>query len=282
MPTGRWHRAAVSDAPDRRLLGVPVPDLGMNEVTYRARYLLNAYPASYTVLGRWRHPRRDDYFVRRDTELVIEGFGRAGNTFAWLAFRSAQPRPVRLAHHTHAAAQVITAVRWDIPTLVIVRAPEDSALAHMVLRGVSARSALAAWIRYHRRIMTVRHGFVAAAFDDVTHGYGAVLRRVNAAFGTTFGVFEHTDANQARVFDEIGERNRLLRNEQMTPQRALWLARPTREREAMKDRRRGELETEALVPLRARADRLHAAILRTTEPKPAAAALRPIRTREPG
>jgi hypothetical protein len=244
----------------------------MNELSYRARYLLNAYPAAYMVLGRWRHPRRDDYFVRCDTELVIEGFGRAGNTFAWLAFRSAQPRPVRLAHHTHAAAQVITAVRWGVPTLVIVRAPDESALAHMVLRGVSARSALVAWIRYHRRVMTVRHGFVAAAFDDVTHAYGAVLRRVNEAFGTTFGVFEHTDENQARVFDEISERNRALRGEQMTPQRALWLARPTRERELLKERRRGELEADALAPLRARAHALHAAILHTAAPKSAAAA----------
>ena len=227
------------------------------------------------MLGRWRHPRRHDYFVTRDTELVIEGFGRAGNTFAWLAFRSAQPRTVRLAHHTHAAAQVITAVRWDVPTLVIVRAPDESALAHMVLRGVSARSALVAWIRYHRRIMTVRHGFVAAAFDDVTHAYGAVLRRVNEAFGTTFGVFEHTTENQARVFDEISERNRLLRGEQMTPERALWLARPSRERDAMKDRRRSELETDALAPLRARAERLHTAILRTETPTRAPVAGRP-------
>jgi hypothetical protein len=253
----------------------------MNEVSYRARYLLNAYPASYRVLGRWRHPRRDDYFVRRDTELVIEGFGRAGNTFAWLAFRSAQPRPVRLAHHTHAAAQVITAVRWEIPTLVIVRAPDDSALAHMVLRGVSARSALVAWIRYHRRIMTVRHGFVAAAFDDVTHAYGTVLRRVNEAFGTTFDVFEHTAENQARVFDEISERNRVLRGEQMTPQRTLWLARPSAERQAMKDGRRGELDEAALASLRARADALHAAILRAGRPRSAAADAQRWRTHHP-
>ncbi|MGZ4299736.1 MAG: hypothetical protein ACXVVK_22090 [Solirubrobacteraceae bacterium] len=277
----------MNDAPRRRRLDVPLPGFGLNEVSYRARYLLNAYPASYTVLGRWRHPRRHDYYVRRDTELVIEGFGRAGNTFAWLAFRSAQPRPVRLAHHTHAAAQVITAARWNIPTLVIVRPPDDSALAHMVLRGVSARSALVAWIRYHRRIMTVRHGFVAAAFDDVTHAYGAVLRGVNEAFATTFGVFEHTAENQARVFDEISERNRLLRGEQMTRRRALWLARPTPERDLLKDRHRGELETGALAPLRARADRLHAAILRTEERKPGADhgrsghRLRPIRMHEP-
>ena len=192
---------------------------------------------------------------------MIEGFGRAGNTFAWLAFRSAQPRPVRLAHHTHAAAQVITAVRWNIPTLVIVRSPVDSALSHMVLRGVSARSALVAWIRYHRRLMTVSHGFVAAGFDEVTRDFGAVVHRVNDAFGTSFGVFEHTAENEAGVFAAISDRNRLRFGEEMTPQRALWLARPTAERQARKELRRAELDPGELGPLRARADDLYRTIL---------------------
>lgn len=238
-----------------------MPGHGMNEVSYRARYLLNAYPPVYMGVGRWRHRGQGGYVVTRDTELVMEGFGRSGNTFAWLAFRSAQPRPVRLAHHTHAAAQVITAVRWNIPTLVIVRPPADSVLAHMVLRGVSARAALVAWIRFHRRIMTVRQGFVAAAFEEVTQDFGPVVRRVNDLFGTSFGVFEHTAGNEARVMNEITERNRVLRGEEMTPQGALWLARPSAERQALKGLRRPELDREELAPLRARAEGLHQVIL---------------------
>jgi hypothetical protein len=257
----------MSAAPHSRPLDALLPGLGINEVSYKARYLVNAYPGPYRLLCRWRHRGQVDYIVTRDTELVMEGFGRAANTFAWLAFRSAQPQPVRLAHHTHAAAQVITAVRWSIPTLVIVRSPDDSALAHMVLRGVSARSALVAWIRYHRRIRTVRRGFVAADFDDVTHDFGTVVGRVNLAFGTSFGVFDHTAENQARVFDEISERNRLLRGEQMTPQRQLWLARPTAQRQALKERRRAELDSDDLAPLRTRAHALYRAILTTGDPK---------------
>jgi hypothetical protein len=223
--------------------------------------VLNAYPAVYMPLTRWRHRGEGEHIVARDTELVIEGFARAGNTFMWFAFRSAQPRPVRLAHHTHAAAQVIAAVRWGIPTLVVVRPPADSALAHMVLHDVSARAALGAWIRFHRRVMTVRTGFAAAGFDEVTRDFGGVVRRVNEAFGTSFGVFEHTEANEARVFAAITERNRLRFGESMTPERALILARPTAARQALKDIRRCELERGELAPLRARADELHRVIL---------------------
>ena len=168
---------------------------------------------------------------------------------------------MRLAHHTHAAAQVITAVRWGIPTLVIVRPPVESALSHMARQGVSARPALVAWIRFHRRIMPYRHGFVAAGFDEATEDFGAVIRRVNEEFGTDFGEFQHTEANEARIFAEITERNRTLWGEQMTPERARALALPTAERQAIKDGLRDELDRDDLAPLRAQADELYREIL---------------------
>ena len=62
-------------------------------------------------------------------------------------------------------------------------------------------------IRFHRRILPFQHGFVAASFADVTTDFGAVTERVNAAFGTNFGVFEHTPENEAAVFAEIEAAN---------------------------------------------------------------------------
>ena len=134
------------------------------ELSYRARYLLNAYPAVYMPVGRVRHRGKSTYLVTRNTEFVLEGCGRAGSTFAMLAFASVQPRPVRTVSHTHAAAQVIMAVRSRVPTLVIVRPPLESALAHMARRDIAARPTLVSWIRFHRRILPLRHGFVAVSF----------------------------------------------------------------------------------------------------------------------
>jgi hypothetical protein len=238
------------------------------ELSYRSRYLLNAYPALYMPMGRLRHRGRAEYLVQRDTELVIEGCGRAGSTFAVLAFAAAQERPVRTAHHTHAAAQVITAVRWGIPTLVIVRPPLESALAHMARRDISARPTLVSWIRFHRRIVPVRDGFVAVSFADMTADFGAVVGRVNEAFGTSFGVFDHNPDSEAAIFAAIEGRNRDRWGEQMTAERARSLARPTPERTALKQRRRSELEAPDLAGLRAEANDLY----RTLVGEPAAVA----------
>jgi hypothetical protein len=234
------------------------------ELSYRTRYLLNAYPAVYMPMSRVRHRGRPNYLVTRDSELVIEGCGRAGSTFAVLAFSSAQERPVRTGHHTHAAAQVIMAVRWEIPTLVIVRPPLESALAHMARRDIAARPTLVSWVRFHRRILPFRYGFVAVSFADMTRDFGAVTNRVNEAFGTDFGVFEHTPENEAAIFADIELRNRSRWGDQMTPERARSLARPTAERSALKQRLRAQLEVDELAGLRAEAEGLYRTLVGQT------------------
>jgi hypothetical protein len=147
---------------------------------------------------------------------------------------------------------------------LIVRPPLESALAHMARRDIAARPTLVSWIRFHRRILPFQHGFVAVSFADMTSDFGAVTERVNAAFGTNFGVFEHTPENEAAVFAEIEDRNRSRRGDQMTPERARALARPTAERTALKQRLRAQLEVDELAGLRSQADDLYQALVGQT------------------
>lgn len=238
----------------------------LEPVAYRVRYLVNAYPALYLPLARIRHRHSPSYLVGPATDLVIEAFGRAGSTFANFAFLSAQTRPVRTAHHTHAAAQVIAAVRMGIPTLVIVRPPAESALSHMVRHGVSADAALAAWVRFHRRVLPYRSGFVVASFAAVTADFGHVIGRLNDAFGTRFDVWEHTPENESRVFEQIRGRNRSLFGADQTPARRRSLSIPTAERAELKRALRSEIEAERVAPIRRGAEALYTTL--TGEPVP--------------
>jgi hypothetical protein len=228
------------------------------EISYRLRYWLNAYPAIYIPMARVRHrdPVRGLPIVTRDTELVIEAFGRAGSTFAQYAFLAAQNRPVKIAHHTHAAAQVIAGIRMRIPTLVIVRRPEDAALSHMVRHQVSARPALVAWIRFHRRILPYRDRMVLVSFESMKKDFGAVIRGINKKFGTTFGVWQHTPENENRIFEQIRQRNLRL-GMAPTPERLRDLALPTPEREALKRTLRSQIEAEPLAPMLRKAQQLY-------------------------
>lgn len=224
---------------------------------------MNAYPSVYMPLARLRHGDRDDWSVRRDTELVIEGFGRSGSTFMVDAFEMAQTRPVRLAHHTHAAAQVITAVRWGIPTLLIVRHPGDVVPSHMARRDIGARPPLVAWVRFHERVLPYREGLVVTPFEEMTSDVGAVIRRVNGRFDRDFDVFEHDLEHEAQVFERIEARNR-RRFGIGSSEGGRSLARPTAEREAQKQALRAAYDGPTLAVLRARAERAYHSLVPST------------------
>ena len=95
------------------------------------------HPAIYFNLYRLLRTRENfERAVTPDTQLVIEGFPRSGNTFARRAFVMAQDErfdKTRIARHLHVPAQVVRAARWQIPTLVLIRKPKRcrTVLCHM-------------------------------------------------------------------------------------------------------------------------------------------------------
>jgi hypothetical protein len=160
---------------------------------------------------------RDRAVVGAGTELVLEGFPRSANTFAAVAFQSAQPRPVRLAHHLHARGQILRAVGAGIPAIVLVRDPAE-AVASLVMRAphLTLRDALRGYARFYTPLIRCRDDVVIGRFADVTSDFGRVIDEVNARFGTRFARFEHDDANVADVYRLIE-----LRTKQPTLARAI-------------------------------------------------------------
>lgn len=217
---------------------------------YDARALLEVYPPLYLPLARRRYGDSSEHLLRDDTEFVIEGFMRSGNTFAAEAFTMAQPRPVATAHHLHSAAQVIVAVRRQIPTLLLVRDPVDTVASHVVRYGsVTPERALRHWVRFYERLMPYRDGVVVGPFVEVTSDFGSVIRRVNRRFGTRFAEFDHTEDNVRRCFRRIDERNQQRFGEVVEAK----VARPSAARDAANQGARSELTRASLSGLRTHA-----------------------------
>ena len=180
----------------------------------RARHRLRARfsesPALYLPFARRKYPGPSPEVIGPATELVIDGYTRCASTFAVYALQLAQPVPVRLAHHLHAPAQLVAAARAGVPALAVIREPEEAILSQLVREpDVALRDALIAYTRFYRRLLRCRDGMVAADFDEVTTDFGAVTRRVNDRFGTTFAEFEPTRQNTSRCFELIKLRGTL-------------------------------------------------------------------------
>jgi hypothetical protein len=165
------------------------------------------HPGLYLPFARHKYPGPSPEVIGRQTELVIDGYTRCATTYAVYALQVAQPFPVRLAHHLHAPAQLIEAARTGVPALVLIREPKEAILSQLIREpGVALPDALVSYARFYACLLPYREHFVVGDFTEVTGDFGAVVRRLNARFGTSFAEFEPTEENVRTVFDLIKQR----------------------------------------------------------------------------
>ncbi len=191
----------------------------------KTRTYLSVRPALYLPLVKIRHWFTRERIVNADTDIVIEGFPRSANTFAVFAFRFAQPQPVKIAHHLHAAVQVLGAIHYGIPAIVLIRHPKD-AITSLTLRNpeTSISTAFDDYFVFYRALLG-KSGFVVAKFEDVVSDFGAVISRVNERFGTSFVPFSSTSEDTQNIFEAIETRHTKLTNSRSVNE--LMVARPS-------------------------------------------------------
>lgn len=221
---------------------------------FEAKTVVAQYPWPGLAIARRRH----GVVVGDGTEVVIEGFPRTGTSFAVAAFRRAQPRPVAIACHVHAAAQILEGVKRRLPVMLVVREPRDTVVSFAIRNPhLSLAQATRGYIRFYRPLIVVAASVVIARFQQVTTDLGGIVDRLNERYGTAFARFEHTQADVDAVFEEI-DRDYRERLSGESFERSV--ARPNEQRAVWK----ADLERLWLAPgqakLRAEAEMLYAAL----------------------
>lgn len=175
----------------------------IKRVRYSLQMLFSTIPwlyiPLYGLLGKHQH-----LLVGKDTDIVIEGFPRSGNTFSVAAFEWAQERTFKIAHHLHASAQLIWAVNHGIPAVALIREPE-SAVISLVIREphLSLDTALREYVRFYNSLLPFKNKILTSNFNDVITDYGSVIKNINDKFATNYNIFIHTPENVDEVFDLI-------------------------------------------------------------------------------
>lgn len=235
--------------PGARRLSAAIGDARVR-ARYSARAAASPYPWLFLPIVRRKYPGQ---IVDTGTEVVIEGFPRSGNTFAVVAFELSQERPVKIAHHLHAAAQITRGVHLDKPILVLIRDPVEAVLSHLIREpGVTPRQGMWNWTRFYRSAENVRNHVLVATFEDVTTDFGSVIDRLNERFETSFARFNHSRENVERCFERIERRNRSMYSRLVESK----IARPSSGRDAAKESLRPRLLEPRMRPLLETAYRL--------------------------
>ena len=181
----------------------------LDRVRHHVRRPVARTPYLWDV-GMLVRPSKRTTLARADTAIVIEGFLRSGNTFSVAAFAVANGEHLHVGRHLHGAPHVLRAARLGLPTVVLIRRPAEAISSYLVRRPtLTPADALVEYLDFYRTAWRVHDAFVVGLFDTVVADFGAVIREVNARFGTAFAPYTPTPDNDAEAFALVEEMNRL-------------------------------------------------------------------------
>lgn len=121
-----------------------------------------------------------------DTDICIEGYPRSGNSYFVSAFLHWNPG-LNVSHHTHLAGSIKYAIQRGLPTIILIRRPEDVITSVLVWDGLlSTGLALASYIRFYGTLWKHRKNYLVFTFDDVIKSPDICVQRINQRFNSQF------------------------------------------------------------------------------------------------
>jgi hypothetical protein len=112
---------------------------------------------------------------------------------------------VRIAHHIHLPAQLLLAIEYGVPRILLVRPPRDCMLSLLVAWNgvITPDLALRSYISYHRRLLPHLEHIPVCRFDELIAAPEVLVRRLNERFGAEFGSRRLTDADAVGLKREM-------------------------------------------------------------------------------
>ncbi len=170
-------------------------------VRYWARSFLGRHKHLYRLLLCRRNFR--ERIAKHDTDVVIDGFPRCGNSSFVRLFRFWN-REAEIAHHVHLPCQIRCAVGLEIPTIVLIRDPLHAIASLNIL---DPRIALNLQIRsytdFYQAVLPLRSRFVLGRFDTMTQSPDNLVKELNAQFGTDFQHFDLDPPQLEELFSRL-------------------------------------------------------------------------------
>ncbi len=148
--------------------------------------------------------------MRANTQLVVDGYPRSANSFAEAAFLYSQDFDLRMANHSHSAAQILRASERGVPCVVLLRQPEDAVASMMImlatdddnpefvtsdlaLDAAQADMHLRDYAAFYEPIEKHSQAFVTAEFSQVFKRFDELVEIVNRKYALHLSVPENDD-----------------------------------------------------------------------------------------
>lgn len=188
----------------------------LKDAWFRGRIRLGTSPAHVGWLTKVKrvYPERA---IRSDHDVCIEGFPRSGNTFALMAFERWNPG-AQIAHHLHLPGQLIGALRYGVPAILLVREPEEAVASLLVFTRwtLSPTAALSGYLSFHRALLPVVDRLAICSFEDLVQEPQLMVERARERFGAPFSSSQLDEPGRTSILADIARFHRHRFRDQAT------------------------------------------------------------------
>ncbi len=172
---------------------------------YYTQSLLGGSPFYYRLFARG-YPF-NQMAVSGQTGVVIEGFPRSANSYAVVAFKLVNPE-VPIGHHLHVPIQLMQACRFEIPAVLVLRAPEEAVASFMVFQGsFNADIYLKTYIRFHKLLQPCLEQIVVVSFETVISDINRMITALNQKYDKQFMLINSPTDREGEIFEKLKKVN---------------------------------------------------------------------------
>ncbi|WP_024787497.1 MULTISPECIES: hypothetical protein [unclassified Lebetimonas] len=98
--------------------------------------------------------KRKDILINKNSDILIEGFPRSGNTFAVALLKSLN-KDIKIARHRHEVGHVLKALKLDKPIVILIRNPQDAVISFFLRENVSIKIGFEYYIHFYTNILKI-------------------------------------------------------------------------------------------------------------------------------
>lgn len=118
-----------------------------------------------------------------NTDLVLEGFPRSGNTFSvdFLDHLS-KGRKLNIAHHTHNFRNLRLGVELGVPCAALIRSPLEAVSSYMIYSGRNVDEAANYYYEFYYSLMDIKSSISYIKFEEVVTNMNDVIIQLNEKY----------------------------------------------------------------------------------------------------
>ena len=154
-------------------------------------------------------PNNRKLIIHKNKDLCIEGYPRSANTFGVLLVEQCSKKKLNIAHHMHSSSQIVQAVKWNIPSVLLLRNPKDAVISNLLREeGMKAEVALNWYINFHKDLIHIKGNLIVWEFKEFVNRPLDCLAKLTTLSGLKM---DQSLYNKDEIYRKIDELDRIYK-----------------------------------------------------------------------